>query len=295
MPTTDELQSQLNSLSNRVDGIDRDLASLESQVGNNTSNYQSLNNRLGQVQSNLSNLSSRHDRELNALEAKHNADIAALDGRVTVLEVWRRDVVDPTLKDHGRRIHIIEYSHIKYTKTREVKSPLRTGTGIEIYMPTDLLMEDLQTLNMGIGQQIYHWFTKIFNPNGYGKVSFDLDRRNQGYIKTITIGQNARCLIPTGLKFKYTPNKSSFRVSVPRNLEVNNGLEVSIEFLDRNDGEIVIGLANHTPHVIDLPAGKPIAMLVQTFTYFAVPELITDDEFNLLDSEGYEEGENPQK
>lgn len=293
MPTLDDLDQRLSSLENRVDNMDRDVSSLESQVSNNTANYQSANQRINQLSSNLSSLSNRHDTELTALETKHDADIAALDGRVTILEVWRRDVVDPTLADHEKRIHLLEYSHIKYTKTREVKSPLRTGAGIEIYMPTDLLIEDLQALNQGIGSQVYHWFTKIFNPNGYGKVSFDLDRRNQGFIKTITIGQNARVLIPTGLKLKFTPEKSAMKVSIPRNLSINNGLEFSIEHPDRNDQELIIGLANHTPHVIDIPAGGPIALLVQYFTYYAIPELITDEEFKQLNDNGYEPGEEP--
>lgn len=292
MATLDELDQRLQALTSRVDGIEADVASVEGDVHNNQSSIQSLQQGLNQANANITSLSNKHTQEINALEAKHNADIAALDGRVTVLETWRRDVVDPTLEDHENRIHKLEYSHIKYTTTRVVKSPLKEGNGITIYIPTDITMEQIMPFNQGIGSQTYHWFTKIFNPNGLGKVSFDLDRRDNGHIKTITIGQNARVLIPTGLRIKLTPAKSSLKVINHRNYAIYKGLQFTTEMAEGTD-ELIIGVCNPTTQVIDLPAGGPLVQLVQLFTYQTIPELITVSEFERLDNEGYEITEEP--
>lgn len=292
MATLDELEQRLNTLQNTVDDLSRDLDAVENQVHNNQASIQSLQSGLSQANANITSLSSKHDQELNALEAKHNADIAALDGRVSVLETWRKEVVDPTLQDHEQRIHKLEYSHIKYTTIRTVKLPLQEGNGITIYIPTDLKMEDLMPINQGIGSQTYHWFTKIFNPNGLGKVSFDLDRRDNGHIKTITIGQNARVLIPTGLKIKLTPKKSSLKVVNHKENAIYKGLQFTTEVINET-GELVIGVCNPTTQVIDLPAGKPLVQLVQYFTYKSTPEFVQAQEFENLDDEGYEVTEEP--
>lgn len=293
MATLDELEQRLAALTSRVDGIETDVDSIEGSVHNHQSSIQSLQNGLNQANANITSLSNKHTQEMNALEAKHDADIAALNGRVTVLETWRKDVVDPTLEDHENRIHKLEYSHIKYTTIRVVKSPLKEGNGITIYIPTDITMEQIMPFNQGIGSQTYHWFTKIFNPNGLGKVSFDLDRRDNGHIKTITIGQNARVLIPTGLKLKFTPEKSSLKVINHKNYAIHKGLQFTIESVESNDGELIIGVCNPTTQVIDLPAGGPLVQLIQLFTYQTIPELITVSEFEKLDDEGYEITEEP--
>lgn len=292
MATLDELEQRLTQLTSRVDRIEADVASVEGDVHNHSASIQTLQNGLSQANANITSLGNRHNQELNALETKHDADIAALDGRVTILETWRKDVVDPTLEDHKNRIHKIEYSHIKYTTTRVVKSPLKEGNGITLYIPTDLTIDQLMAFNQGIGSQTYHWFTKIFNPNGLGKVSFDLDRRDNGHIKTITIGQNARVLIPTGLKIKFTPEKSSLKVINHRNYAIYKGLQFTTEMAEGTD-ELIIGVCNPTTQVIDLPAGGPLVQLVQLFTYQTIPELITISEFEKLDDEGYEITEEP--
>ena len=290
MATLDELEQRLNQLTTKVDGIESDVDDIEGQVHNNQSSIQSIQNGLSQANANISSLSSKHNQDLNELETKHDADIAALDGRVTVIETWRSDVVDPTLEDHEDRIHKLEYSHIKYTTTRTVKYPLREGNGITIYIPTDLKMEDIMPFNQGIGSQTYHWFTKIFNPNGLGKVSFDLDRRDNGHIKTITIGQNARVLIPTGLKIKITPVKSSLKILNHRQYAIHKGLQFTTELAEGTD-ELIIGVCNPTTQVIDLPAGGPLVQLIQYFTYQSVPEFVQESEFNNLTDDGFEQEE----
>lgn len=288
MATIDELEQRLNSLESSLQDLNTEIGSVESQAHNNAASIQSIQSSLNQTNTKLTDLTNKHTTDILELTTKHNSDIQALDGRVTVLETWRNTVADPTLDDHEDRIHKLEYSHIKYCTTRMVKSPLKVGPGIQIYMPTDLLMEDLMVLNQGVGSQTYHWFTKIFNPNGLGKVSFDLDRRDQGHIKTITIGQHARVLIPTGLRIKLTPSKSSLKIANIREQAINTGLQYTIEIPKEGSDELIIGVSNPTTQVIDLPAGGPLVQLVQYFTYQSTPQLITEEEFDNLDNEGYE-------
>lgn len=292
MPTLDDLQQQINQLQRQIDGIEADISSVESTAHNNASSIQSLQSSLSQTNANLTSLSNKHTQDVNEIKIQHESDINEVRGRLNVLETWRRDVVDPTLEDHEHRLWLLEYSHLKYTTTRVVKSPLKDGNAITIYIPTDLTMEDIMPFNQGIGSQTYHWFTKIFNPNGLGKISFDLDRRDNGHIKTITIGQNARVLIPTGLRIKLTPEKSSLKVANLKEYAIHKGLQYTVEIVNGTN-ELVIGVCNPTTQVIDLPAGGPLVQLIHYFTYQTVPELITISEFERLDDQGFEITEEP--
>lgn len=294
MATLDELDQRLNQLESRVQDNEQDISDLEGNVHNNQASIQSLQSGLQQTNANVTDLSNKHNTDVQEIKTKHDADIAATNGRVTVLETWRTNTVDPTLQDHEKRIVKIEYSHIIYTTTRTVKSPMRVGDGIQIYIPTDLVLEDFMAINQGVGSQTYHWFTKIFNPNGAGKVSFDLDRRDNGHIKTVTIGQNARVLIPTGLRIKLTPAKSSLKIANIKELAIYKGLQFTIETLDGDPSkELIIGVSNPTTQVIDLPAGGPLVQLLHYFTYKSTPQLLTQQEFDALDEEGFVEIEEP--
>lgn len=285
MATLDELDSRLTTVEASIEAIENSLSTLETNVHNMEATIQSTNSTLQSLNTTLTDLASKHTTDITTLTSQHQSDIEALDGRVTVLETWKTMVVDPTLDDHESRIYTLEYSHIKYTTTRSVKMPLKSGNGIILYVPMDLHMEDLMQLNQGIGSQVYHWYTKIFNPNGYGKVSFDLDRRDEGKIKTITVGQNARVLIPTGLKIKATPVKSSLKICNIATNAINNGLQFTIETVEGTD-ELIIGVSNPTTNVIDLKAGAPLVQLLHYFTYQSVPQLVSSAEFDTLDDNG---------
>lgn len=292
MATIDELEQRINQLERRIDNQDAVISEIGNTSHNNSAAIQTLQNGLSQANANITALSNKHNQDVTEIKTKHEADVQALDGRIKVLETWRTDVVDPTLEDHENRIHKLEYSHIKYTTTRVVKSPKKEGNGITIYVPTDLTMDVMMGLNQGITSQTYHWFTKIFNPNGYGKVSFDLDRRENGHIKNITIGQNSRVLIPTGLRIKLTPSKSSLKIANYYNNAVYKGLQFTAEIANGTE-ELLIGICNPTSQVVDIPAGGPLVQLIQLFTYQTIPELISAQEFEKLDDEGYEITEEP--
>ena len=128
--------------------------------------------------------------------------------------------------------------------------------------------------NNGVIKQKWNWLNKIFNPQGFGKVSFDLDRNSEGHIKTIVLGQNTRLLIPTGIHIEeFTPVKSVLKAANEETNSINSGLVYGIEVLGQVPGdEVVVSVFNPTSEIIGIEAGSVLVQVLHLFSYHTVPE-----------------------
>ena len=168
----------LDSLDQRLSLVEDQISTIQNSMGNISDDIHNLDTRLDSAESKLNN----HEGRINQLELK--------------------------VQNHEERLLLIEQSHINYTVSRNVRYPKVAPQGFYLYMPKDLTLDIIMQFNHGIVKQDWNWFNKIFNLNGYGKVSFDLDKGDGKYTKTIVFGQNTRIIIPTCLTIKdFTPIK----------------------------------------------------------------------------------------
>lgn len=238
MPTLDELASRITVLENRY-------SALQVSVNGHTTDIHNLDTRMDTAENKLTN----HEQKINTLELR--------------------------VEDHERRLKLIEESSIKYTVSRIVKYPKKAAQGFYLYMPSDLTIDTLMEYNSGIIQQKWNWLNKIFNPQGFGKVSFDLDRNENGYIKTIVLGQNTRLLIPTGINIEeFTPAKSVLKVANEEKNSINKGLVYGIEIIGQSQGdEIFVSVFNPTSTILEIKAGDILVQVLHLFSYHTIPEI----------------------
>lgn len=243
MATLDELA--------RISVLENLYSTLNSVVNGHTTEIHNLDTRLDTAESKLNN----HEERLKTLEVK--------------------------VEDHERRLQLIENSHIKYTVTvsRKVKYPKKADQGFYLYLPEDLtidiLMEyNLMEYNNGVIKQKWNWLNRIFNPQGFGKVSFDLDRNSEGHIKTTVLGQNTRLLIPTDIHIEeFTPVKSVLKAANEETNSINSGLVYGIEVLGQIPrDEVVVSVFNPTSEIIGIEAGSVLVQVLHLFSYYTVPE-----------------------
>ena len=143
-------------------------------------------------------------------------------------------------------------------------------------MPKDLTLDIMMQYNHSIIKQRWNWVNKIFNPQGFGRVSFDLDRDGGKYIKTIVLGQNTRVLIPTGITIQdFTPLKSVLKVSNETDNSIYKGICYGIEVLDDSD-ELIISVFNPTSTIVPIKAGDILVQVLHLFSYHTVPKLVTE-------------------
>ena len=235
----------LDELDNRLRIVDRDLSSSQSQVDNLADGVHNLGTRMDSAETKLNN----HEQRIQTLEMK--------------------------VENHEQRLLLIEQSHINYKVSRNVKYPKVATQGFYLYMPKDLTLDIMMQYNHSVIKQRWNWVNKIFNPQGFGRVSFDLDRdRDEGkYIKTIVLGQNTRVLIPTGITIQdFTPLKSVLKVSNETDNSIYKGICYGIEVLDGSD-ELIISVFNPTSTIVPIKAGD---ILVQVLHLFSVPKLVTE-------------------
>lgn len=237
MATLDELANRISVLENRY-------LTLNSVVNRHTTEIHNLDTRLDTAESKLNN----HEERIKTLEVK--------------------------VEDHERRLQLIENSHIKYTVSRKVKYPKKADQGFYLYLPEDLTIDILMEYNNGVIKQKWNWLNRIFNPQGFGKVSFDLDRNSEGHIKTIVLGQNTRLLIPTGIHIEeFTPVKSVLKAANEETNSINSGLVYGIEVLGQVPGdEVVVSVFNPTSEIIGIEAGSVLVQVLHLFSYHTVPE-----------------------
>lgn len=235
----------LDELDNRLRIVERDLSSSQSQVDNLADGVHNLGTRMDSAETKLNN----HEQRIQTLEMK--------------------------VENHEQRLLLIEQSHINYKVSRNVKYPKVATQGFYLYMPKDLTLDIMMQYNHSVIKQRWNWVNKIFNPQGFGRVSFDLDRdRDEGkYIKTIVLGQNTRVLIPTGITIQdFTPLKSVLKVSNETDNSIYKGICYGIEVLDGSD-ELIISVFNPTSTIVPIKAGD---ILVQVLHLFSVPKLVTE-------------------
>ena len=235
----------LDELDNRLRIVERDLSSSQSQVDNLADGVHNLGTRMDSAETKLNN----PEQRIQTLEMK--------------------------VENHEQRLLLIEQSHINYKVSRNVKYPKVATQGFYLYMPKDLTLDIMMQYNHSVIKQRWNWVNKIFNPQGFGRVSFDLDRdRDEGkYIKTIVLGQNTRVLIPTGITIQdFTPLKSVLKVSNETDNSIYKGICYGIEVLDGSD-ELIISVFNPTSTIVPIKAGD---ILVQVLHLFSVPKLVTE-------------------
>lgn len=237
MPTLDDL-------ANRITVLENAYLSLHDRINGHTTDIHNLDTRMDTAENKLTD----HGQRINTLELR--------------------------VEDHERRLKLIEESSIKYTVSRIVKYPKKAAQGFYLYMPSDLTIDTLMEYNSGIIKQKWNWLNRIFNPQGFGKVSFDLDRNSEGHIKTIVLGQNTRLLIPTGIHIEeFTPVKSVLKAANEETNSINSGLVYGIEVLGQVPGdEVVVSVFNPTSEIIVIEAGSVLVQVLHLFSYHTVPE-----------------------
>lgn len=236
----------LDSLDQRLTLVENQISTLQNLMGNLSDDIHNLDTRLDSAESKLNN----HEGRINQLELK--------------------------VQNHEERLLLIEQSHINYTVSRNVRYPKVAPQGFYLYMPKDLTVDIIMQFNHGIVKQDWNWFNKIFNPNGYGKVSFDLDKGDGKYIKTIVLGQNTRILIPTGITIKdFTPIKSVLKAANESNNSKHKGICYGIEVLDDSE-ELLISVFNPSSTIVSIAAGDILVQVLHLFSYHTVPNKVTE-------------------
>ena len=236
----------LDELDNRLRVVERDLSSSQTQVDNLADDVHNLGTRMDSAETKLDN----HEQRIQTLEVK--------------------------VENHEQRLLLIEQSHINYKVSRNVKYPKVATHGFYLYMPKDLTLDIMMQYNHSVIKQRWNWVNKIFNPQGFGRVSFDLDRDGGKYIKTIVLGQNTRVLIPTGITIQdFTPLKSVLKVSNETDNSIYKGICYGIEVLDDSD-ELIISVFNPTSTIVPIKAGDILVQVLHLFSYHTVPKLVTE-------------------
>ena len=237
MATLDELDQRVTILENSLTSTSQSIEELGDDVHN-------LDTRVDSVETTLSN----HESRIQTLET--------------------------TVADHENRLLLIEQSTINYSVSRNVKYPKAADQGFYLYMPRDLTIDILMEYNHGVVKQRWNWLDKIFNPNGYGRVSFDLDREDGIYIKGIVLGQNTRVLIPTGITIQeFTPIKSVLKASNETENSKYKGICYGIEVFGDSE-ELIVSVFNPSSEVVVLRAGEILVQVLHLFSYHTIPNKV---------------------
>lgn len=267
---------------------DQDFQNLQVKVNNHDSQINSLISDVNDLTEGLHNTDTTlqtYVSKTDKLETSLNQLIIRVDNLVNKVNEIRNEIdtyINPTLDDHNQRITTLESSELIYFKTRKVPNPMFSEelNGTVLYMPSDLTKKDFEEYNEELQGKIYFgWFQKIFNPHGYGKIFFDFapGEEGEGTLKGITIGQQARVIIPLGVKVKYQHSKTALFHTVYNPLAVNGGL-LSGLLTSKTTGEVMVLLVNTSPGLVYIGAKDPVITLLHTFTYSTVPTQYTDEE-----------------
>lgn len=226
-----------------------------------------LDNRLRVVERDLSSSQTQVD---------NLADDVHILSEFRIVELNQDSFLEVKVENHEQRLLLIEPSHINYKVSRNVKYPKVATQGFYLYMPKDLTLDIMMQYNHSVIKQRWNWVNKIFNPQGFGRVSFDLDRDEGKYIKTIVLGQNTRVLIPTGITIQdFTTLKSVLKVSNETDNSIYKGICYGIEVLDGSD-ELIISVFNPTSTIVPIKAGDILVQVLHLFSYHTVPKLVTE-------------------
>lgn len=230
----------LDELDNRLRVVERDLSSSQTKVDNLADDVHNLGTRMDSAETKLNN----HEQGIQTLEMK--------------------------VENHEHRLLLIEQSHINYKVSRNVRYPKVATKGFYLYMPNDLTLDIMMQYNHSVIIQRRNWINKIFNHQGFGRVSFDLYRDKGKYIKTIVLGQNTRVLIPTGITIQdFTPLKSVLKVSNETDNYIYKRICYGIEVLDDSD-ELIISVFNPTSTIVPIKAGDILVQVLHLFSYHTV-------------------------
>lgn len=262
------LQNQVDSQSNKIANLQESLNETNDNLHNAVTDIESIHSDITKINTQINNL---------------RLDVNNLITRVNQIRNEIDNTIYPKLDDHEKRITVLESSSLVYYKTRKVLNPSYEEEleGTVLYMPKDLTKKDLELYNEDLAGKIYFgWFEKIFNPHGYGKVFFDFAPGEDHKLKGLTIGQQARIIIPLGVKIKIKHEKTALLHAIYNPLAVKGGL-ISGILTSKYTGEMMVMLVNVSPGVVYIGANDPLITLLHTFTYNTIPtQLSSEEEFN---------------
>lgn len=258
MPTTDQLQTQINQVNSRVDSLESRITSLETRMHNSEIEITSLRLRVTENENTLKT----HNETINRHESK-----ILLDSR-RLFNIENAQVFYKISKG--------EYSSdgLLLDGSLPLKRPSVTDTGsIKIYLPgysRDMLI----AINKDMPGFIdYKWYQKIFNPS-YEKCSvcLDFDDSNR-WIKSISLGPNAGIKIVLPLEFHkefpYTESLIGGYAAPNYKLLINScytGILCDKPFIKYDELNEII-LYNYTSGTINLKVHEPIVELVPLYGY----------------------------
>lgn len=239
MPTTDQLQTQLNALESKVSGIQSTVDTHSTSIHNLQVTTQDLSTRMVAAE----RLLEEHSRIL-----QEHQEI---------------------LEDHERRLVLIEKDTIDYAviplyaNYRDMMLPNfdEEAGCVNIYMPP-FTKDELREYNPDIqGLVEYKWYQKIFNPTyEQGSVTFDFDD-SRDFLKSISLGPSSQISFPLPLFFKqHQPNR---KLVIQSN---HVGLVCTTQFIEY-EKENLITLFNFTSVTINLQTSNPILKLVPVYGY----------------------------
>lgn len=236
MPTTDQLQSQLNALSGTVSAQGSRISSNETSIHNLNQEMAAAKQRIKTNEDNI---------------AQHRIE----------LDQHRKE-----LDDHERRLKLIELDNFQYTVphyVHNVKLPSlnEQNNSITLFMPA-FTKDELKEYNESMpGLVDYKWYQKIFNPSfEQGAVTFDFDN-SRDYLKSISLGPHSHINIPIPLLVDaLRPNRRLIIQSCYL------GLLCSQQFMEF-EKENVVTLFNFTNSTINIETNKPILELVSVYGY----------------------------
>lgn len=237
MPTTDQLQAQLNQLQGQVNSQADRISTVETGVHNAQQDIAGMKPR---IKSNEDNI------------AQHRIE----------LDQHREE-----LNDHERRLKLIELDNFQYTIPDYYEHPMKAPSlneetnSITVFMPP-FAKAELREHNESIpGLVDFKWFQKIFNSSfEQGAVTFDFDD-SKDYLKSLSLGPHSYINIPIPILVEaLRPN---------RRLVIQScypGLVCSQQFMEF-EKENIITLFNFTNSTINIKTNEPILELVSIYGY----------------------------
>ena len=155
-------------------------------------------------------------------------------------------------------------NRIRFTKVREVRSPLRSHSGdagLDFYIPSHLTLSDMKVCNPELKQVEY-----VINPDKS--------------IKIIKIQPHSKVLIPSGIRVLLEPKNSMLMAANKSGISTQKGIIYSAEIVDSPyTGEVHIGLINTTNKVVNFDVDSKAIQFIHVPIYLSTPEEISNEAY----------------
>lgn len=161
-------------------------------------------------------------------------------------------------------------NRFRFIKVREVISPNRANpndAGLDFYVPTDLTMDDLDSVN-------------FCDMEGYIVTT---DHKTNETISFIELLPGHRILIPSGIRGLLEPSPSMLMAANKSGIATKKGLIFTAEIVDSPyTGEIHIGVYNTSEEIQIIEAGRKLVQFIHVPIFITEPEEITKEDFKDL-------------